>query len=164
MTDEQRRKLSMGLADIGSMQLEAGKGNRYAANTEVADIGKDEKDPTFKPASKKDAAVANVAAQGVQKAGNEMNPEGTDTTTGAATGAASGAATGFEVGGPWGAAIGGVIGGISGGLSAKSRRKAAERQARANMYVAKGQIQQRQGEVQSGILSGLANNLSNTLI
>lgn len=153
------------------MKLKSSVGIDYSGKTadtsqlDVSSLGdKAGKGSSFKAASAGDAAMADAANQGVQQAGAAMDPEGTDSATGVATGAASGAATGFAVGGPWGAAIGGVIGGISGGLSAKSKRKAMERQANADMYMAKGAIAQQQGVQQSSILSGLANNLSNTLV
>ena len=159
MTDEQRRKLSMGLASVGEMRLEAGKGNAYAADSEITGIGsKDVKEQSVEKTPKVDPTLSGIndIAQSFDTGDSEAG--------GAGKGALNGFTAGMTTGNPVVGIAGGVIGGIAGGLSSKSKRKARERKADADMYIAKGKIQQRQGETQSGILAGLANNLSNTLV
>lgn len=150
--------------DRNRMKAQMEKGYSQLDTSSIAQKGGDTAASGAKPGGMSDAGKMQLAATGVQAAVGAMGASETDSTAGAVGGAASGAATGAAVGGPWGAAIGGVVGGIAGGLSAESKRRAQNRQIKAQSISQQGTIAQRKGEVDANILGGLAANLSRTLV
>lgn len=147
----------LNLASIPDMKLKSSATGDYSV-LDISSIG----DKTKKISDVKGMSTGgNVAAEGAKQMAKVV---GEDTEAGGVMG---GAGQGAQMGamlGPKGAIAGAVIGGIAGGLSARSKRKERERQADAEMYSKQGAIHQNQGMAKSSILSGLANNLSRTLV